>query len=225
MPGTLKKRKKQFVRAITRWGKENLREFPWRGRVTPYKIFIAEVLLKRTTSTAAKKVYSGFLRKFPTIGSLASSKRKEIERELIVLGLYRQRSAGLKGAAAYILKKHGGRIPTRYEELIKVPHVGQYTAGAVLSFGFGKPAPIVDSNVRRVVNRVFFDVLTKKTTDKKVRDFLSGIVPKKDHKIFNWGLLDLGSLVCSYQFQKCKECPVAGICYYKTLKKPKGPPR
>ena len=219
MSKRLDERKKQFVSAVTNWGKSNLREFPWRGRATPYEVFIAEVLLKRTTSTAAKRTYAEFLREFPDIGSLANSKRREIESVLMPLGLYRQRSGGLKEAAEYLIENYMGAIPTKYEELIKVPHIGHYTAGAIMSFGFGKPAPIVDSNVRRVVSRAFSDALGSKPTDKKIRGFLIDIVPKKDHKIFNWGLLDLGSLICSYRFQKCKECPLKNICYYCSGKK------
>ncbi len=207
-------RKKQFVKSVVNWGKNNLREFPWRTNTTPYKVFIAEVLLKRTTSTAAKRTYTEFLKRFPSIKKIHQSRRRDIEIKLRPVGLYNQRSKGLKESARYIVKKHAGKIPDEYQELMKVPHVGHYTAGAVLSFGFGKPAPILDSNVRRVVCRVFQDELGKSPTDKQILDFLSEVIPKKSHQVFNWGLLDIGAIICSYQFQKHDECPLKEICVY-----------
>lgn len=210
----LEDRKRRFARQVVSWEIKNSREFPWRHKKGAYNILIAEFLLKRTTSKAARGVYLRFLEKFPTIDSLARAKSADIEQFLKPIGLYKQRSRGLKEAAHYIVTKCNSRIPNDYDRLLEIPHVGQYTAGAVLSFGFGRPAPIVDSNVKRVVTRVFFDVLGDKPSDKRLRDFLSALVPRKTHKLFNWGLLDLGFLICSYQFQKHEECPLKGICFY-----------
>lgn len=210
----LKKRKRVFANAIIRWGQARLRDFPWRDDTSPFKVFIAEILLKRTTSTAAKRVYTEFLSKYPDVAFLAAAKVDDIEEVLKPIGLYKQRSVGLKEAAEYILTNYKGQLPSTYEDLLKVPHVGAYTAGAVASFGFGKPVPILDSNVRRVVKRVFEDVIGDKPSDKEILEILRDVIPKGKPKLFNWSLIDIGSQICSYRFLKCDECPLTQICYY-----------
>jgi len=207
-------REKYFVKAVLSWGKRNLREFSWRNKCTPYKTFIAEILLKRTTSTAANNTYKDFLKKFPDINSLYNSEIKKIETILKPIGLYKQRSRGLKEAAENIVKVHNGVLPYKYEELIKIPHIGAYTAGAIVSFGYDKPEPIVDSNIRRIINKVFSDILNINRSDKDIRELLKKVMPKRKHKIFNWSLLDLGATICSYRFQKCVGCPLNKVCFY-----------
>jgi len=207
-------RKRAFVRELLRWGKTNARSFPWRENQSPFEVFISEILLKRTTSTAVARVYPGFLRKFPDISSLVKADTSAIEDSLRPIGLYKQRSEGLKEAAKYLLEHFEGVIPCSYEELLEVPHIGHYTAGAIMSFGFGSPAPIVDSNVRRVVTRVFCDIFGNSPNDKILREFLEEILPEKNHKLFNWSLIDFGFLICSYRTPKHSECPLKQICHH-----------
>lgn len=210
----VKKRKRIFADAVIKWGQGRLRDFPWRDDTSPFKVFIAEILLKRTTSTAAVRVYTQFLNRFPDVASLAAAKVDDIEEVLKPIGLYKQRSAGLKEAVEYISDHYNGQLPSTYEDLLKVPHVGPYTAGAVASFGFGKPIPISDSNVQRVVKRVFRDLIGDKPSDKETLEILREIIPRGRPKLFNWSLIDIGSQVCSYRFLKCEECPLTKICYY-----------
>lgn len=209
-----KKREKYFVKAVLIWGEGNLREFSWRNKCTPYKTFIAEILLKRTTSTAVNNTYRNFLKKFPDINSIYSSEIKKIEVVLKPIGLYKQRSRGLKEAAENIVRIHSGDLPNKYEELIKIPHIGAYTAGAIISFGYNKPESIVDSNIRRIINKVFSDILNKNRSDKNIKEFLNKLIPKRKHRLFNWSLIDLGAMICSYRFQKCVECPLNNVCFY-----------
>jgi len=212
------KRKKAFAKAVIGWGEKKLRYFPWRDDPSPFNVLVAEVLLKRTTSTAARRVYVEFLQRFPDAVSLATAKVGDIEAVLKPIGLYKQRSAGLKEAAEYILTHFGGQLPSTYEDLLRAPHIGFYTAGAVASFGFGKPVPIIDSNVRRVVKRVFEDVIGDKPSDKETLEVLKDIIPGEKPKLFNWSLIDIGSQVCSYRFLKCNECPLTRICYTTTIR-------
>lgn len=209
-----KKRKRIFSNAVIGWGQGMLRGFPWRDDTSPFKVFIAEILLKRTTSTAAVRIYTQFLHKFPDMASLAVAKIGDIEEVLKPIGLYKQRSIGLKEAAEYVSANYMGQLPSTYEDLLKIPHVGSYTAGAVASFGFGKPVPILDSNVRRVVKRVFGDVIGDDASDKDMVEVLRDTIPKESPKLFNWSLIDIGSQICSYRFQKCSECPLTQICCY-----------
>jgi len=208
-------RKKAFAKAVIRWGEKKLRAFPWRDDTSPFKVFIAEILLKRTTSTAVKRVYPQFLNRFPDISALAAAKLGDIEEVLKPIGLYKQRSVGLKEAAEYITDHYGSQLPSTYEDLLKIPYVGSYTAGAIASFGFGKPVPILDSNVRRVVKRVFRDMIGDNASDKDMIEVLKDIISKEKPKLFNWSLIDIGSQVCSYRFMECDGCPLEQICCYK----------
>lgn len=205
-------KKRLFVKAIVKWGNENLRDFPWRQDPSPYKVFIVEFLLKRTTSTAALRIYAEFLVKYPNIRSIAEAKLCDIETMFKSIGLYRQRSAGIKKAAEHILVHHNGHLPSNPNDLLKIPHIGPYTAGAIMSFGFEQPLPIIDSNVRRVVQRVFGDTIGEKTTDKEVMKILNGMIPKRFARLFNWSLIDIGAMVCSYKSIKCTQCPLAKLC-------------
>jgi len=208
-------RKKAFAKAVIRWGEKKLRAFPWRDDTSPFKVFIAEILLKRTTSTAVKRVYPQFLNRFPDISALAAAKLGDVEEVLKPIGLYKQRSVGLKEAAGYITAHYGSQLPSTYEDLLKIPYVGSYTAGAIASFGFGKPVPILDSNVRRVVKRVFRDMIGDNASDKDMIEVLKDIISKEKPKLFNWSLIDIGSQVCSYRFMECDGCPLEQICCYK----------
>lgn len=206
-------KKKRFVVRVLEWAQKNLRDFPWRETDRPYEIFIAETLLKRTTSTAAERVFDDFLNEFPDIASLANADVENLEEILKPIGLYRQRSEGLKEAAEHVMENFNGRLPSSYEDLLEVPHIGPYSAGAIDSFAFGDPVPIVDSNVKRVVGRCFRgewgDADPK---DREIRSFLEDIVPQKRHRAFNLGLIDLGFLVCSYDEKHCNRCPLSEIC-------------
>ncbi|MFC1985738.1 hypothetical protein ACFLWC_01945 [Chloroflexota bacterium] len=217
----MKQKKRLFGKAIVNWGNENLRDFSWRHDLSPYKVFIVEFLLKRTTSTAARRIYAEFLVRYPNIQSIADAKLCDIETMLKSIGLYRQRSAGIKKAAEYILDHHNGHLPSNFNDLLKVPHIGSYTAGAIMSFGFDKPAPIIDSNVRRVVIRVFRDSLRDDKSDEPIMEILGDAFPKNKSKLFNWSLIDIGATVCSYRSLKCTQCPLEKFCDHLSATKTK----
>jgi len=205
-------RHEQIQREILRWASRNLRDFPWRRDRTPYKIIVAEFLLKRTTSTAVGRVYEDFLRRYPEIDRLAKADLAGLEGFLETIGYHKLRSKALKETAAYIIDKFGGRIPEDLDRLMSIPHVGPYTAGAILSLGYGKPAPMVDSNVERILKRAFLMTLPKKAVLKKLRQVAAILVPKHSHDTFNLALLDLGALVCTYRLPYCYRCPINRLC-------------
>lgn len=206
------RRKTGFVSCIIKWEKNNYRHFSWREDTTPYRVFISEILLKRTTSKAAERVFNEFFEKFPDIKSLHKSDISSIEEVLKPIGLYSQRAKGLKEAAEFIVKNHDEDFPTDLEQLLQIPHVGPYTAGAIFSIGMNKPAPMVDSNTYRVISRVFKDQLSEKPTYKDAINFVSTLIPENDCKYFNWGVIDLGSLICTYRGCCKEDCPVKGFC-------------
>ena len=199
--------------ALLAWATDHLREFPWRGRDTSvYQVLIAEVLLKRTTARAAARVFEGVIAQFPDLESVDKAPLEELEAALVPVGLYRQRARGLKEMAMYLIREHRGQVPDNLRDLLKVPHLGPYSAGAVLSFGHGHPAAIVDSNVQRVLSRLYERRLGTSPTLSAMQSLAEILLPPETHQAFNWALLDLGAIVCRYDTPRCQACPLSGVC-------------
>ena len=194
----------------------NGREFSWRENRTPYRIMVAEVLLKRTTSTAAFRLYERFLQDYPDINSLNNASFDELKSILIPIGLYNQRAMQLKQIAEYVLKEFNGEFPKEYGLLLEIPGVGEYTASAIISFSYKKNKAIVDSNVERILNRVF------NVKGKELKDIAEILVKNTDSDIYNYGMLDLGASICHYSYPKCPMCPLNYYCdfYKKNMIKP-----
>lgn len=196
---------------VIRWEKDHWAPYPWRVERTPYKVLVAEILLKRTTRQAVSREFLGFIKRFPNIYSIYSADVEELEEALKHLGLYKQRTQHLKELAKAIVEKHGGVVPDRWEDLVALPGLGIYITGAVLSFGFGKRAPVVDSNVARLLSR-----LTGLRPGSPARwlGLLWVLVPEEGHDYFNYGLIDLGALVCHYKKPRCGQCPLRDLCVH-----------
>ncbi len=205
-------RRKSLVKAINEWAAENLRDFPWRKDPTPFKVLVAEFLLKRTTSSAVKKVYDEFIREYPSIDALANTSIYKLESLLQTLGYQIQRSKRIKETCTFILDKHNGEIPKDNVSLIKIPNIGPYTAGAILSLGFGIRAPMVDSNVERIFRRLFFYQLPQKSAKRMIENVADNMVPETGHQKFNLALIDLGATVCTYRKPHHDKCPLKDIC-------------
>ena len=207
-----RRRKRYFQQALLEWAKSNLREFPWRKNRTPYRVLVAEVILRRTTSKAASRVYEEFLKRWPDVRSLASADIRELEEFLKAIGYHKQRAKILKSMANFIVSEYGGRIPNDIKLLLRIPHVGFYIAGAILSLGYGTPAPMVDSNVQRILTRVFKRHLPEKPPLRLLLSLARELLPEDRHEIFNLALLDLGALICRYDRPRCEKCPLAPLC-------------
>lgn len=192
--------------AITNWEKLNGRKFSWRENRTPYRVLIAEILLKRTTSTAAIKLYDEFLKKYPDINSLFHTSASDLSIILRPIGLYNQRSNQLKQIASYIINNFGGELPDNYKSLIKIPGVGEYTASSILCFCYGKNKAIIDSNVERILYRSFL------VRGKEMRNIAEILIDKQEPEVYNYGMLDLGAIICHYKYPKCPKCPVKDLC-------------
>ena len=205
---------KDFARRLLRWSSSNLRDFPWRGKanLTPYRILVAELLLKRTTATAAARVYIHFLKKYPSLELLSEASETSLATDLVSVGLHKQRASAIKKLTRYLGDAESGVIPGTLSDLKAVPGLGDYSARAVLSFGLGVPAAIVDSNVSRVLGRVFMRLLPKRPNLGSIQHIADGILPVQAHREYNFGLLDLGALVCRSVKPKCEECPARDIC-------------
>lgn len=201
-----------FSERILSWGSQNFGDFPWRRRRSPFETLIAELLLRRTTATAAARNYEDFLEKFPSLEAIASAPHNELVIALSGLGLQNQRARDAKRLANWLLLRHGGRIPREMESLLATPGLGRYSAAAVLSFGYGIPAAIVDANVERVLTRVFGGSLPPRPTEIVLSDLARSLMPEDRHQEYNYGLLDLGRQVCRYIDPRCNECPLLSVC-------------
>lgn len=216
--------RKSLIRsAIVEWAIKNSRRYPWRENRTPYRILVAEILLRRTTSSAVLRIYDGFISSYPTLGDLARAKENELRSTLASIGYQKLRAKILKEVAMFIAYKYQGEVPNLTEDLLAIPHVGLYTAGAVLSFGHGIPAAMVDSNVERILRRLFSSSLPRKVSLKQLNEIAKNLVSKSQHVPYNFGLLDLGGLVCKYDKPRCALCPLNEFCDYPKARKQKNP--
>ena len=143
--------------ALLRWFEPRRHAYPWRGSRDPYAVWISEVMLQQTQAARVAVAYPRFLRRFPTVGSLARASRATVLRAWGDLG-YNRRAVALSDAARVVVREHGGRFPRETDALDRLPGVGPYTAAAVASLAFGEPVAAVDTNVRRVVARVHLGI-------------------------------------------------------------------
>ena len=212
------RRRPEITRRVLQWAKANGRQYEWRraGR-SAYEILIAEVLLKRTTSTAAARVYGSFLRSYPSIAHLADADEAELAMKLAPVGLQRQRARDIKRMARCIADEEGGELPSSLKRLLCIPGLGEYSARAILSLGHGYPVAVVDANVQRVIQRIFGGTVPAAGKTQAVAD---AMLPRRAHERFNFALLDLGALVCRYQNPRCSECPLRACCDYAAGKSP-----
>ena len=207
-----------FADRVLEWGNQNFSDFPWRLSGSPYKILVAELLLMRTTATAAARVYKDFLVRFPSLQDIASAPDEELVMALSRVGLQYQRARSIKRLAVWILSHHDGEIPNDLEGLLDVPGLGDYSARAILSFGHGVPAAVLDTNVERILLRVFGDTLPPRPSLKSLRKVAQRLLPSERHREYNYGLLDLGRQICTYVSPKCGECPLASDCNFYNVR-------
>lgn len=205
-------KREDIQRAILNWARNNLRDFPWRENRTPYRILVAEFLLKRTTAQAVSRIYDRFIERYPGIEELAESKIVDLEGMLQTIGYHKVRAKELVKTANFILREFDGEVPKNLTVLNSIPNIGPYTAGAIRSLGYNEKEPMVDSNVERILKRVFMKSLPEKVSTKKLRLIADVLVPSEKHSSFNLALLDLGANICSYRKTNHNECPLRSLC-------------
>ena len=195
------------------WYEQNKRDLPWRADRDPYHIWLSEIMLQQTRVEAVKGYYARFLDALPTIEALARCDDELLHKLWEGLGYY-SRVRNLKKAAHAILNKHGGLFPTRYEEVLALPGIGDYTAGAVCSIAFHQKTPAVDGNVLRVLSRLRDDPspIDLPQTKKEVRSLLEAIYPE-NAGAFTQALMELGATLCGPNWKpRCHDCPCREIC-------------
>ena len=196
------------------WYAQCHRELPWRRDREPYHVWLSEIMLQQTRVEAVKGYYERFLHRLPTIKTLAEAPEDVLLKLWEGLGYY-SRVRNLQKAAMQIVEKHKGVFPREYQEILALPGIGPYTAGAISSICFEQPTPAVDGNVLRVVMRLqaCADPITEVSVQKEVARKLAAIYPKDNCGDFTQALMELGATVCVPNgAPACHCCPLAEIC-------------
>jgi len=206
---------KAFQAHLLAWFRRNGRDLPWRRTRDPYKILVSEVMLQQTQVERVREYYPRFLREYPTVRDLAAARPARVRESWDGLGYY-ARARNLHAAARTIVRRHGGRFPQHVGDLQALPGVGRYTAGAVASFAYGEPAPILDTNVRRVLSRIFVRrrALRPATGERRLWALAEAVIPDGDAWTMNQALMDFGATVCTARNPKCPGCPLRSLCAF-----------
>jgi A/G-specific adenine glycosylase len=209
------RKKEYFAVKIIRWYKKGGRSYPWRKTKNAFHILISEIMLQKTDSKKVLSVYPSFIKKYPTPKQLAEANLRTLRREIHLLGIT-DRARRLKATAKTILRFHGGKVPSDRKQLLNLLGVGDYIANAVLCFAFHKDVPLLDSNMIRVIKRVFSVESSKKRarTDKELWQFAGSLVPRRKAVDYNRGVLDFAATVCIARNPNCHICPIREICDY-----------
>ena len=204
---------KDIPRLLLDWYRIHKRALPWRKTKDPYRIWVAEIMLQQTRVDTVIPYYERFLNQFPTVGALARARLDAVLKAWEGLGYY-TRARHLLEAARIVAGQLGGRIPSDPDGLRKLPGVGGYTAGAILSIAFGKRTAAVDGNVIRVIARLFAieDPVEGNRTKKRIGGIAARLVPASEPGHYNQALMDLGSGICTPRNPECPSCPLAAAC-------------
>jgi len=189
------------------------RQFPWREERDPWRVLLAEILLIQTDAARVAKVYPALVAEFPTPCQILEVGRERLEELLRPLGLYRQRARRLLELAEQLKQKYGCKVPCDYEELRKLPGVGDYVAAATAVAACGLSAPILDVNIARVLSRVVLgeDPPKRYMYDGRLRALVSGVEWNRE-KLY--AIVDFAAEVCTIKKPKCDICPLKSFCKY-----------
>ena len=209
----MKQKLQPIVEPIVKWYQKQEKTLPWKQDKEPYHIWVSEIMLQQTRIEAVKKYYTRFMKELPTIQDLAVVPEEKLLKLWEGLGYY-SRAKNLKKSAIQIQENNHGKMPTSYVELLKLPGIGEYTAGAIASISYKEKVPAVDGNVLRVVSRVLAskdDVLLPQTK-REITKMLLEVMPNEAGD-FNEGLMELGEKIClPNTVPLCEKCPIQEFC-------------
>lgn len=201
------------------WYSQAARDLPWRSDCTPYRVWVSEIMCQQTQVATVVPYFERFVHRYPSVSALAKSDSDELMRLWEGLGYYR-RARGLRDAARVIVEKHGGVFPMAFDDVLALPGIGRYTAGAILSIADNQRHPILEGNTYRVFSR--WVGLRAPVDQKPTQDFLwhfsETMLPRsvsndaKGPATFNQAAMELGALVCSPNQPDCEACPVSRSC-------------
>jgi A/G-specific adenine glycosylase len=202
-----------FQRALLGWYASCARDLPWRKTRDPYRIWVSEIMLQQTRVAAVLPFYLRFIERFPTPAALAETPLEEVLPFWSGLGYYR-RIRHLHQAAVFLVKENSGRVPDSRDQLLALPGIGLYTAGAILSLAYGQAEPVLDGNVQRVYCRLLAIDRNPNHSpiQKQLWNLARHMLPDKQSGDFNQSLMELGATLCSPQDPDCRRCPVQRYC-------------
>ncbi|MGA9583380.1 MAG: A/G-specific adenine glycosylase, partial [Allosphingosinicella sp.] len=214
--------------ALLRWFAVNKRRLPWRveglERPDPYRVWLSEIMLQQTTCAHASPYFESFTRRWPTVSSLAAALDGEVMAAWAGLGYY-ARARNLLACARKVAGDLDGRFPDSEDELRKLPGIGRYTAAAIASIAFGRRAVVVDSNVERVVARLFAVEAALPAAREQIYRLAGSITPDSGSGDFAQAMMDLGATICTPRSPDCGRCPLAAHCAARALGDPQSYPR
>jgi len=199
--------KSTIINQVFRWYSRSARRLPWRGEKDPYRILVSEIMLQQTQVSRVLQQYPRFLKRFPDFTALARARTSSIIRAWKGMG-YNNRAVRLQRLARNVLGEYNGKLPTTIEDLLSLPGIGRYTAHAVACLAFNRHLPVVDTNVRRVLSRLFLPHAKRMET----WELAEKVLPKRGASRWNQALMDLGATICTAVNPKCRACPVQKKC-------------
>ena len=202
-----------FQKTILKWYDQYQRKLPWRNIDNPYATFVSEMMLQQTQVKTVIPYFDRFLKELPDWKSLAKAKEEKVLKLWEGLGYYR-RARNLQAAAKKIIQDHAGKLPDSLEDILELPGVGPYSAGAILSIAYQKPMALVDGNVIRVFSRIFLLRGNLKSGEghQQVWDLARSLVPANRPGDFNQALMELGATLCFSDNPQCLLCPMLNQC-------------
>lgn len=206
---------RRFRKALQQWYRRHRRSFPWRETHDPYRIWISEIMLQQTTVAAVIPYYERFFKRFPTLMALAQAPEQDVLRHWEGLGYY-SRARNLHRAAQLLIEEHAGDFPRTPEELQQLPGIGRYTAGAIASFAFDQPGPIVEANTQRLYARLTALRGDPRSTQNQTAlwGFAGSLHSTRGSGgELNQALMELGGTICKPTAPGCDVCPVRQFCH------------
>jgi A/G-specific adenine glycosylase len=211
-------RRRSFQRRVLAWYAANGRDLPWRKTRNPYAILVCEVLSHQTQVARVLPVYERLLRRYPTVTALARAPLADVKAITDPLG-YKIRARWLHSAALQVTNRGRGIFPSTLDELQQLPGVGRYTAGAVMNFAYGRDAPVLDTNVARVLRRHFGLAAGPGAHTRELWSLATAVIPKGQGYLINQAFMDLGAIVCRSRAPRCDECPIRRTCSWRRTRR------
>lgn len=210
-----------FAHRLLEWYDVHAREMPWRVpphdhaqgvRADPYHVWLSEVMLQQTQVATVKDYFLKFINKWPTIFDLATSDQEDVLKAWAGLGYY-SRARNLKKCADVVVAEYDGKFPSTFEELKKLPGIGDYTASSIASIAFDKPVAVMDGNVERVISRHYRIETYFPDAKPQVKEILANILDKENPGEFAQACMDLGATICTPKRPACSLCPINEDCF------------